>query len=318
MVDIEKQPLTSPQEWETTTPPSPPIKVITIPRQKSELLDVLYYKSFEAIANNVMFNINECHHNIEKLKEAHRVVYEHTPETGKTVQKNRATLSNQTTKLDISLQYLRKAVATLEPSKPTLSDLDLRNRTFKHILRSYKDLLEKYINITTESQRYTSLLFEKHIRSVNPQTTVFDMERAIASTGENSPSVFVQVLMQRGIRRNDKEIQHMMIIVQDIHGDLRQLALTFTTLTEMRNEVNILIEKYRRRWPVVLQEGDIVFVIDDELNVLQRTQVGTTIDYDSILRKRENRNKLIAAVITLVTIILLIGIVVSTTLFSDF
>lgn len=265
-----------------------------------------------------MFNINECHHNIEKLKEAHRAVYEHTPETGETVQKNRATLSNQTTKLDISLQYLRKAVATLEPSKPTLSDLDLRNRTFKHILRSYKDLLEKYINITTESQRYTSLLFEKHIRSVNPQTTVFDMERAIASTGENSPSVFVQVLMQRGIRRNDKEIQHMMIIVQDIHGDLRQLALTFTTLTEMRNEVNILIEKYRRRWPVVLQEGDIVFVIDDELNVLQRTQVGTTIDYDSILRKRENRNKLIAAVITLVTIILLIGIVVSTTLFSDF
>lgn len=318
MVDIEKQPLTAPQEWDTAIPPSPPINAIAIQRQSSELLDVSYYKSFEAIADNVIFNISECHYKVEKLKDAHRLIYEHTPETDETARKNRATLSDQTAKLGNSFQYLRKAVATLEPSKPTLSDLDLRNRKFKHILRSYKDLLEKYINITTESQRYTSLLFEKHIRSVNPQTTVFDMERAIESTGEDSPSVFVQVLMQRGIRRNDKEIQHMMMIVQDIHGDLRQLALTFTKLTEMRNEVNILIEKYRRRWPVVLQEGDMVFVIDDELNVLQRTQVGKTIDYDSILRKRENRNKLIAAVITLVTIILLIGIVVSTTLFSDF
>lgn len=318
MVDIEKQPLTAPQEWDTAIPLSPAINIVTIQRQKSELLDVSYYKSFEAIADNVLFNINECQHNIEKLKEAHRIVYEHTSQTDETARKNRATLSNQTTKLDTRLQYLRNAVATLEPSKPTLSDLDLRNRKFKDILRSYKDLLEKYINITLESQRYTSLLFEKHIRSVNPQATIFDMERAIASTGEDSPSVFVQVLMQRGIRRNDKEIQHMMMIVQDIHGDLRQLALAFTKLSEMRNEVNILIEKYRRRWPVVLQEGDMVYVIDDELNVLQRTHVGTAIDFDSILRKRENRNKLIAALITLITIILLIGVVVSTTLFSDF
>ncbi|GAA5816502.1 hypothetical protein MFLAVUS_010031 [Mucor flavus] len=318
MHDIEKEPLTAPQEWASDTSLEPALSTVTPSRQNSEILNVLYFKTFETIADNVIFNINECQEDIEVLKEAHKTLYLHTPNTNKIARKNRSTLTSQTIKLDNRLQYLRKSVVTLEPSKPKLSDLDLRNQKYKLILRSYKDLLEKYINITLESQRYTAQLFEKYIKTVNPHATPFDLERAIASTGEDSPSVFVQVLMQRGVRRNDKEVQHMMHIVQDMHGDLRQLASTFTKLSEMRNEVNILIERYRRRWPLVLKEGDMVYVIDDELNVLERTQVGNTIDFDGLLRKREKRNKLIASLVALFTVIVIITIVASTTLFTDF
>lgn len=320
MDDVEKQPLNRPQEWDmATTPVSKPATTIaTIEKQKSEFLNVLNYKSFEAIADNVLFNIEESHHTVQKLMEAHKIVYEHTPNTDSAAQKNRRELISQTKKLDDRLQYIRSTIVTIEPSKPGLTDLDLRNRKYKLILRSYKDVLEKYIYITLESQRYTSVLFEQYIKSVNPHATPFDLERAISSTGEDSPSVFVQVLMQRGVRRNDKEIQYMMHIVQDIHGDLRQLAITFTKLSEMRSQVNILIERYRRRWPVILREGDSVFVIDDDLNVLQTSKPGTLIDFDLLLRKRESRNKLIAGIITLVAIILVAGIVVSTTLFSEF
>ncbi|KAI9354938.1 hypothetical protein BD770DRAFT_391737 [Pilaira anomala] len=315
MHDIEKNPLTASQEWETLVPA---LSIQTNSRQNSEILNVLYYKTFETIADNVLYNITECQEDIEILKESHRTIYEHTSKTDKVARKSRAALTSQTIKLDNRLQYLRKSVVTLEPSKPKLSDLDLRNQKYKCILKSYKDLLERYINITLETQRHTAQLFEKYIRTVNPHATPFDLERAIASTGEDSPSVFVQVLMQRGVRRNDKEVQHMMHIVQDIHGDLRQLAITFTHLSEMRNEANILIERYRRRWPLVLQEGNVVYVIDDELNVLQTTQVGTTIEFDALLRRRENRNKLLACVVALVTVIVVIGIVVSTTFFTSF
>ncbi|CAO3615270.1 unnamed protein product [Mucor hiemalis] len=318
MYDTEKQPLTSSvPEWDIAIPITPVDSIKTIHRENSELLKtVIYYESFEIIANNVKFNIEESHHIIEKIKNAHKQLYEHTP--GASAQKDREALISQTTKLDDRLQYICNSVVAIEPSKPTLSNLDLRNRHYKALLRNLKDLLEKYINITLESQRYTSVLFEQYIKSVNPQATPFDLERAMASVGENEPSVFVQVLMQRGIRRNDKQIQEMMHIVQDVHEDLRRLSISFSTLSDMRSKVNILIERYRRRWPLILQENGHMYVIDDDLNLLERAKVGTAIDFDAILRKRESRNKLIASIITLITIIVVVGIVVSTTLFSDF
>jgi hypothetical protein len=314
--DIEKQPLNPPLNITTTI--SPEIEQTFLPlRAGSEILDARYYNNYKTISDNIIFNIEECHHHVDNIKDAQKEVYEHAIDIDSTAQNNRNVLEKQTTLVNDRLNYIRQAIVTIEPSKPTLSDLDLRNQRFKIILRSYKDLLEKYINITLESQRFTSVLFENQIKSVNPHATAFDLERAISSTGDDCPSVFVQILMQRGVRKNEKSTQRIMHVVQDIHQDLRLLALTFTKLSEMRNDVNIMIERYRRRWPVILKEGDSVYVIDDNLNLLEKTLVGTHIDFDALLRRREQRNKLVVGVITLITIIVVIGIIISSTLFSD-
>ncbi|RCH79834.1 hypothetical protein CU098_005713, partial [Rhizopus stolonifer] len=237
------------------------------------ILDVRYYKNFEHIASDIRFNIEECYQHIERIQEAQKAVYEHASEADSIAQKNRSILETQTVRATERTNYIRKAMAMIEPSKPTLSDLDLRNQQFKMLLRSFKDLLEKYINVTLESQRFTSVLFERQIKVVNPLATPFDLERAISSTGDDSPSIFVQILMQRGVRKNDQQTQDLMKIVQDIHQDLRQLATTFARLSEMRNEVNIMVERYRRRWPVIVKEGNLVYVIDDDLNLLEQTLV---------------------------------------------
>ncbi|KAL7317387.1 hypothetical protein PS15m_003754 [Mucor circinelloides] len=314
--DIEKQPLNPPMNIATTALPKIEQTKLAL-RTGGEVLDARYYNNYVTISDNIMFNIEESHQHVNKIKEAQKEVYEHAIDIDNTAQNNRNVLEKQTTLVNDRLSYIRQAIAMIEPSKPTLSDLDLRNQRFKIILRSYKDLLEKYINITLESQRFTSVLFENQIKSVNPHATAFDLERAISSTGDDCPSVFVQILMQRGVRKNDKATQRIMHIVQDIHQDLRLLALTFSQLSEMRNEVNIMIERYRRRWPVILKEGDSVYVIDDNLNLLEKALVGTHIDFEALLRKREQRNKLVVSAITVITIIVVIGIVISSTLFSD-
>ncbi|KAI8647341.1 hypothetical protein BD408DRAFT_408406 [Parasitella parasitica] len=314
--DIEKQPLNTPSN---ITIVAPAIEKTIAPRTGSQILDVRPYDNYKVVTDNIIFNIEESLLLLNNIRDAQRQVYEHAIDIdNNTAQNNRTILERQTALVNDRLSYIRQAIITVEPSKPTLSDLELRNQRFKTILRSYKDLLEKYINITLESQRFTSVLFEEQIKSVNPHATAFDLERAISSTGDDCPSVFVQILMQRGIRKNDKTTQHVMHIVQDIHQDLRLLALAFTQLSEMRNEVNIVIERYRRRWPVLLREGEFVYVIDDNLNLLQKALVGTHIDFDALLRKREQRNKLVVSAITLITAIVVLGIVISSTLFSDF
>ncbi|CAO3644026.1 unnamed protein product [Mucor fragilis] len=292
--DIEKQPLNAPLDIHTSF--SEKEHTTRLPaRTGSEVLDARHYCNYVTLSDNIMFNIEESHQHVNRIKEAQR----------------------ETALVNDRLGYIRQTIAAIEPSKPMLSDLDLRNQRFKIVLRSHKDLLEKYINITLESQRFTSVLFESQIKSVNPHATAFDLERAISSTGDDCPSVFVQILMQRGVRKNDKDSQRVMHTVQDIHQDLRLLAITFAQLSEMRNEVNIMIERYRRRWPVILKEGDSVYVIDDNLNLLEKTLAGTHIDFEALLRKREQRNKLMVSIITVVTIIVVIGIVISSTLFSD-
>jgi t-SNARE complex subunit (syntaxin) len=319
MTDIysEKQPLTATgTDFITPQTPDSDLKLPTL--KKSPTLDPRYYENFVIIAKDIRFNIEESLHCVEKIKEAQKAVYEHATSTDNTARENRAILETQTAKVTSHLDYMRRAIISIEPSKPKLSDLDLRNQQFKLILRSYKDLLEKYINITLESQRFTSVLFENQIKAVNPHATSFDLERAISSTGEDCPSVFVQVLMQRGVRTNDKKTKHIMHVVQDIHQDLRQLALTFTRLSEMRNEANILIERYRRRWPIILREGDAIYIIDDNLDMLEQNATSAPVDFNAILRQHERRKRIIASLITLATAVIVIGIVVSTSLFSDF
>jgi t-SNARE complex subunit (syntaxin) len=315
MTDIysEKQPLAT----DFTTPQTPDSDIKLPALKKSPILDPLYYKNFAIIAKNITFNIEESLHCVEKIQDAQKAVYEHATNTDPTARNNRAILETQTDKVTGRLDYMRKAIASIEPSKPKLSDLDIRNQQFKLILESYKDLLEKYINITLQSQRSTSVLFENQIKSVNPHATAFDLERAISSTGDDCPSVFVQILMQRGVRKNDKNAQHIIHAVQDIHQDLRLLALTFTRLSEMRNEANILIERYRRRWPIILREGDSVYIIDDNLDMLEKSVIDAPIDLNAILRQRKRKNKLIASLITLVTVLTVIGIVVPTAIFSS-
>lgn len=314
--DIEKQPLNAPLDIHTSF--SEKEHTTRLPaRTGSEVLDARHYCNYVTLSDNIMFNIEESHQHVNRIKEAQREVYEHAVDINNTAKNNRRVLEKQTALVNDRLGYIRQTIAAIEPSKPMLSDLDLRNQRFKIVLRSHKDLLEKYINITLESQRFTSVLFESQIKSVNPHATAFDLERAISSTGDDCPSVFVQILMQRGVRKNDKDSQRVMHTVQDIHQDLRLLAITFAQLSEMRNEVNIMIERYRRRWPVILKEGDSVYVIDDNLNLLEKTLAGTHIDFEALLRKREQRNKLMVSIITVVTIIVVIGIVISSTLFSD-
>ncbi|KAG1066103.1 hypothetical protein G6F42_026719 [Rhizopus arrhizus] len=60
-----------------------------------------------------------------------------------------------------------------------------------------------------------------------------------------------------------------------------------------------MIERYRRRWPVILKEGDSVYVIDDNLNLFEKALVGTHIDFEALLRKREQRNKLVVSPVVL-------------------
>lgn len=317
MTDIysEKQPLTAPVEFTTpqTLDSDPQLPTL----KKTPTVDPQYYENFVAIAKNITFNIEESMHCIEKIQAAQRAVYEHATSTDTQTRNNRAILQRETTKVAGHLDYMQQAIVSIEPSKPKLSDLDLRNQQFKLILRSYKDLLEQYINITSESQRFMSVLFENQIKSVNPHATTFDLERAISSTGDDCPSVFVQILIQRGVHKNDKKVKHIMHSVQDIHEDLRQLAITFTRLSEMRNKANILIERYRRRWPVILREGDTICIIDDNLDMLERSAADAPVDFNAILRQREHRNRLIAGIITIIAALLTISIVVCFALVSD-
>ncbi|KAI8354027.1 hypothetical protein BD560DRAFT_212720 [Blakeslea trispora] len=284
---------------------------------KDNLLDIQLYKNFESIAKDVIFNMDECRHHVQKIQMAQKQVFEHTMEENDIAYESRNLLKSQTAKAAERLEYINRALSRIEPSKPKLSNLDLRNQQFKSILRSFKDLLEEYISIVLESQRFTSVLFESQIKKVNPRATPFDLERAVRSTGDDSPSTFVQVLLQRGIRKDDAWAQAIMHSVQEIHQDLNLLACTFSMLSRMRNETNLLIERYRRRWPVVLKEGKHVYVIDDNLNLLEQTVVGSPIDFEAILKQRERRNHILIGFVSLVVLLFVIMVIVFSTLFSE-
>lgn len=273
---------------------------------------------FLKIVEDTLSKIEECKHSLGIIQEAQKLVQEHSLLLNSTVKKNRMLLETETAAVIERLNKIRLNITIMEPSKPKVSHLDTRNQKFKLVLRSYKDILEQFISLTLENQRSTSQLFEDQIKAVNPNATPFDLERAINSTNEDCPSVFVQVLMQRGVRKNDKELQRAMVVVQDISQDLRLLNISFTKLTELRNEANIIIERYRRRWPVFLQEGNYIYIIDDNLNLIERTVVGITIDFDVLLRQRERRNRMRLVLLATIVIFIVIAFIIVSALFSEF
>ncbi|KAI8333185.1 hypothetical protein EDC96DRAFT_526106 [Choanephora cucurbitarum] len=284
---------------------------------QEDLLDVRLYKNFESLAKDVIFSIEECYRHTQKIQEAQKEVFEHTIDESDIAYENRDLLKSHTAKAMMRIEYISRALNLIEPSKPSLSNLDLRNQRFKLLLRSFKDLLEEYISIVLESQRFTSVLFESQIKKVNPHATPFDLERAVRSTGDDSPSMFVQVLMQRGVRKDDKWAQTIMHSVLEIQQDLKELSYAFTKLSKTRNETNLLIERYRRRWPVVLKEGENVYVIDDNLNLLKQTLVGKHIDFEAILKRKERRSHILIGFISLIVLLFVIALVVFSTLFSE-
>ncbi|KAG1464634.1 hypothetical protein G6F46_003278 [Rhizopus delemar] len=166
------------------------------------------------------------------------------------------------------LHSIRCAMKNLEPSKPWLSDLDVRNRKYKELLQSFKSLVEAYMTLVLDNQRRFSLFFEEQINQISPYV---NLERALQSV---SPPLPVQILIQRGERTNDQMIQQTMGTVQNVHKDLHVLAATFRSLSEIRNELNILFERYRRRWPLLLKEEGHIYVIDDNLDLVEKISVG--------------------------------------------
>lgn len=271
---------------------------------------------FLKIVEDTLSKIESSKQSLEKIQECYKLIHDLT--LSKKAKSNRNMLEIETAIVLERLNKIRQNITMIEPSKPNLSNLDTRNQKFKLVLRLYKDLLEQFINMTLENQRFTSSLFEEQIKSVNPNATPFDLERALSSTNDDCPSVFVQVLMQRGIRKNDKELQRSMTVVQDISQDLRQLNITWTKLSELRNEANIVIERYRKRWPVFLQEEKYIYIIDDNLNLIERAVVGITVDFEELFRQRERRNRMTMVLLAAVVIAIVVALIVFSAMFSDF
>ncbi|KAI8877012.1 hypothetical protein K501DRAFT_288611 [Backusella circina FSU 941] len=251
---------------------------------------------------------------VEKIRANQNLLLSNTIYNNDIAKQSRAFFQDMTTTTLAELQHIKAAVETMEPSKPSLSDLDIRNSHFKDILSGFKDLLDDYITLTLDHQRQTTNLFEQQIKLVNPLATSFDLERAASVRGDEEPSVFVQVLMQRGVRKNDEHAQFTMKVVLQMHQDLRLTLTTFEALSGLRGQVNILVERYRRRWPVVVRENGYIYVIDDDLSLLERSQLGTVLDFEKIMRKREMKARLtmmglsIMMVLILVTFILIISL----------
>lgn len=295
-----------------------PLTAVSSSSSSINSINVNDIKQFLSLFDNAMFGIDNCYHSFDKLQEAQKQVFEHAINVDDTARKNRATAEKQTHKIKNHLDSVRQIIYLIEPAKPSLCDLDLRNAKFKIVVRSYKDFLEKYINLVLESQRFTAVSLENTVRLIYPNISSSDLEKAISSANENYPPVIIQVLLQKGVTKNDKDTRLITHAVQDIHQDLRHLNTTLLKLSEYRQEANIMMQRYRTRWPVAIKQGKDVYVINDDLSLLEKTQVGNPIDFDRLLRKREKRNRIIVGLISIVTFVIIVALVVSTTLFSDF
>lgn len=314
----ERQPLTAPSLGSQNS--SSTLIVVEQPKKlsKSGSINVNDIKQFLTLYDNGIFGVEQCNHNFDKLQEAQKQVFQHAISVDDTARKNRVALEKQTSKVRNHLEGVRQIIGLIEPSKPGLSDLDLRNAKFKTLVRSYKDFLEKYINLLLESQRFTAALLENQLRLIYPNISASELDKAISSASDNNPPVMIQVLLQKGVMKNDKDTRLITHAVQDIHQDLRHLNFMLLKISEFRHEANIIMQRYRRRWPIAIKQGKDVYVINDDLNLLEKTDASRPIDYDGLLRKRERRNKIIVNLISLVTFIIIVGIIVSTTLFSNF
>jgi hypothetical protein len=274
-------------------------------------------KDFQDIATEIDLTVKDVRYlTMQKIRDAQRDLYEHAAKTNHAAQNNRAVLDKCTKDALNKLEFIKNSVNTIEPNKPKLKNLDIRNKRFKHVVKNYKTILEDYINLTAESQRYTSALFERQIKRVNPTVTPLDIQHAVSSSNEHDSSAFVQVLMQRGVSKNDEETQHTMHIVQDIHQDLRLINITLKSLNRLYDHANRTIDRYRARWPMLLQEGSTVYVIDDRLEILEKTRPGVPIDFEVILHNKEKRRRVLMSVLTLLTLIVAVGFIVLSALIS--
>jgi t-SNARE complex subunit (syntaxin) len=275
----------------------------------------LSMEEFLAKANDARSSLRKVSVDIEKIRENENLLLSNTVHNNDAVKQNRAFLQDMTITTLAELQYIKTTVETMEPSKPSLSELHIRNSHYKDILSGYKDLLDDYITLTLDHQRQTTHLFEEQIKLVNPLATSFDLERAAAVGGEEEPSVFVQVLMQRGVRKNDQQAQHTMKVVLQMHHDLRLTFTTFEALSGLRGQVNILVERYRRRWPVVIREGGYVYVIDDDLSLLEKSQLGTVLDFDKIMQRREIKTRMVLMGLSGMMVLIVVTFIIVITLY---
>ncbi|CEG68453.1 hypothetical protein RMATCC62417_04710 [Rhizopus microsporus] len=262
---------------------------LTLSNDRDHLLQTLdSMLEFNIIVEHTTLHINQCHRLIQEIQDAYTIIYQQSIHQKQV--SCRKVLTRDVQAAEKFLHSIRCAVQSLEPSKPWLSDLDVRNRKFKHLIQSYKTLIEMYMAIVLDNQRRFSLFFEEQIKQIQP---AIDIEQVFQST---SPPLPVQILLQRGERTNDERIQQWMSTVQDIHKDLQVLANTCKVLSELRNELNIIFERYRRRWPLILHEGDFVYVIGDNLDLIEKVPVG-------LLHKKNCNYKLIVILVIVVILI---------------
>lgn len=243
---------------------------------------------FSIVAEHASIHISQCYQLIQDIKRSYTTIYEQTLKQKTAMCRQDLTRDLQTAQL--LLHSIRCAMKNLEPSKPWLSDLDVRNRKYKELLQSFKSLVEAYMTLVLDNQRRFSLFFEEQINQISPYV---NLERALQSV---SPPLPVQILIQRGERTNDQMIQQTMGTVQNVHKDLHVLAATFRSLSEIRNELNILFERYRRRWPLLLKEEGHIYVIDDNLDLVEKISVG-------VLHEKNYRKSVIAGTLIIISIL---------------
>ncbi|KAI8986396.1 hypothetical protein BDB01DRAFT_785497 [Pilobolus umbonatus] len=275
------------------------------------------FGTFVLTSDDIKQKMIEVEGYVLKIELYQQHVYNDTLRLIPTSPKNRASLKKYREKAIHKLKYIYQQITKIEPSKPYLSELDVRNMEYKQMLKKYKDLLDRIISTTLSNQRNILGVFKRLIKQVNPQATSFDLERATAFSSEGSPSAFVQVLLQRGIQGNNKDVRRLLDMVQHIHVDSIEASETFSILSELRSEANIMIERYRSRWPAIIKEGETIYVIDDHLNLLEETSVGADIDFEMLLKRREKRLKLRTGFIALSIGLTITATIVLTVFFSQ-
>ncbi|KAI8886278.1 hypothetical protein K501DRAFT_283893 [Backusella circina FSU 941] len=293
-----------------------PLTASTVSKQK-QLNPALSLKDFQDIVTEIDLTIKDVRDlAMNKIRDTQRDLYQHAVKTDHAAQNSRAILVKSTQEALNKLEFIKNSINAIEPNKPKLKNLDIRNKQFKHIAKNYRTILEDYINLTTESQRYTSALFKKQIKLVNPRVTSLDIQHAVSSSNEHDSSAFVQVLMQRAVIKNGEKTQHIMHAVQDIHQDLRLINTTLKSLNRLNDHINRTIDRYRSRWPMLLQQGSTVYVIDDTLEILEKTRSGQPIDFEVILHNQEKRRRAVMSILTILTILVAVGFIVLSALIS--
>jgi hypothetical protein len=106
-----------------------------------------------------------------------------------------------------------------------------------------------------------------------------------------------------------------MKVVLQMHNDLRLAFTTFEALSGLRGQINILVERYRRRWPVVIREGGYVYVIDDDLSLLEKSQLGTVLDFDKIMQRREIKTRMILMGLSSMMVLIVVAFIIVITLY---